>query len=340
MTKNFIAKWLVFVATLVLGGMLFFYLVAQQGLEGVFQSVYNFGFLPFVGFVILSLLNFIVYSWRWQIILNNQLPKELRLPLHKIFMDRIAGYAVSYLTPAAQVGGEPVRIAMVNSDGVPLRQATSSVLLDITFELTAYVAFIMAGVILALLQGFGDNDSLIIIFIGIGVGLILLVGIFAALASGKDMMYKTFLFFRLDRIKRMKKFGNGIQGTERMMTEFLHGKPSLILLVSGLSFFVISFRVLEAYYIAHFLGFDLNFAQSFLIATLPGIALLLPVPGGLGVFEGGFAALFAILAIPLHAVSFALIIRARDVIFIFVGAIQILSKGREFIERKVFKGLK
>lgn len=340
MTKQFFWKIILFILTLVAGTVLFIYLIWKQGLDGVLESVSSFGFLAFLGFVGLSLLNFVLYSWRWQIILNEQLPKEKHLPLHKIFMNRLAGFSVSYLTPAAQVGGEPVRIAMLNADGVPLKQATSSVLLDITFELTAYIAFIMAGVILALVEGFADNSSLWIIFVGIGIALVGLIAIFAALASGKDMMHRTFHFFRLNKIKRLHKFDRGLRDTERMMTKFLHGKPSLILLVSVLSFSVIAFRVIEAYYIAHFLGFDLNFAQSFLIATLPGVALLLPVPGGLGVFEGGFAALFAILVIPLNAVAFALVIRARDVVFILFGGIHILRKGKTFIGDKIFKGAK
>lgn len=337
MTRQYLIKGLLFLLTLALGIALFFYLVLRQGFEGVVESLNSFGFLAFLGFVILSILNFILYSWRWQIILNNQLPKEKHLSLYRIFLNRLAGFSVSYLTPAAQVGGEPVRIAMLTANGVPIKTATSSVLLDITFELTAYIAFIMAGVVLALVGGFADNSSLWIIFVGIGIALLGLIAIFVALASGKDMMHRTFHFFRLNKVKRLHKIGHGLRDTERMMTKFLHGKPSLILSVSFLSFIVIAFRILEVYYIAHFLGFDLNFAQSFLIATLPGVALLLPIPAGLGVFEGGFAALFAILVIPLNAVAFALVIRARDLIFIFFGALQILGKGKEFIQKKIFK---
>jgi len=97
--------------------------------------------------------------------------------------------------------------------------------------------------------------------------------------------------------------------------------------IAFLAVTVISFRVVEVFYLAHFFDIQLNFAQAFLISTLPGIALLLPVPAGLGVFEGGFASVFVLLGVPLSAVAFALVIRLRDFAFIGFGLIHLLRQG-------------
>ena len=128
-------------------------------------------------------------------------------------------------------------------------------------------------------------------------------------------------------MKRLDGLTSWFIETEQMMHTFVKGRSRLLLGVSLLAFVVIAFRVVEAFYIAFFFGITLSFAQAFLIATLPGIALLLPVPAGVGVFEGGFATVFGVLGVPLAAVAFALIIRLRDSIFITIGSIHAVRQG-------------
>ncbi|MFH1712042.1 MAG: lysylphosphatidylglycerol synthase transmembrane domain-containing protein [Patescibacteria group bacterium] len=338
MTKKTLIRGLLFLLSLALGIGVFAYFVYQEGFFEIIESLQSFGVLAFIGFITISLLNFVFYSWRWQIIINNHLPKKERVPLARMYLHRLGGYAVSYLTPAAQVGGEPVRIALLSSEGVSLKAATSSVILDIAFELSAYIVFIIAGVLLAILQGFGDGESMIIIVVGLSVTLAILILFFVLLAYGKGFFVHLFRFTRFNRIKKLQKFEKGIIQTEQLMTDFLAKKKQLLFIIAALSMTVISFRVVEVFYIASFFGVELNFAQAFLTSTLPGIALLMPVPAGLGLFEGGFSAVFSILNVPLNAVAFALIIRLRDVVFIFFGLLHILSRGRKFVESKVLKG--
>lgn len=339
MFKSTVIRWILFALTFGGGAAVFAYFVYQEGLSNILASVGTFGLIPFCGFVVLSLLNFILYSWRWQVIINEHLPKEKRAPLHRMYMHRMGGYAVSYLTPAAQVGGEPVRIALLASDGVSGKDATSSVVLDVAFELSAYILFIIAGVVLALLEGLGDGQSFLIIAIGLGLTLAVLMLFFLSIANGKGFFVHLFRITQLHRWKRLHAFERNIVHTEELMSTFLRGRTSLLTLVATLSLAVIFFRVVEVLYLSYFFGVDLNFGQAFLVSTLPGIALLLPVPAGLGVFEGSFSALFGLLAIPLNAVAFALIIRSRDVIFIVLGVLHILSRGKAFVERKLVRAM-
>ncbi|MFH1767466.1 MAG: lysylphosphatidylglycerol synthase transmembrane domain-containing protein [Patescibacteria group bacterium] len=325
------------ILTFLIGLAVLIFLIWQEGPESVENNIVAFGLLPIIGFVCISLANFTLYSLRWQIILNSHLPKEKHIPLHKMYMHRLAGFAMSYLTPAAQVGGEPVRIAMVSTEGVSIRAATSSVVLDIAFELSAYIVFILAGVLLAIWEGLGDSNSFLIIGAGLLILLISLVSFFAAMAYGKGFFSNIFSLLGLRRFKRLQSIDRGIRDSEHLMAEFLAGKPKRLIVVSLLSLAVISFRIIEVFYIAYFFGVNLDFGSAFLVGTLPGIALLLPVPAGLGIFEGGFSAVFSLLGIPLSAVAFALIIRIRDAIFISLGVMFILSKGRAFVERRILK---
>jgi uncharacterized protein (TIRG00374 family) len=334
MGKRRIFKWILFILSAVLGVGLFVGLFIKQDPAEILNSLLTFGWLPFIGFIGISLLNFTFYAWRWQLIINAHLKKGQKISLWQVYKHRMGGYAISYLTPAAQVGGEPVRIALLATEkGMTGKVATSSALLDISFELVAYVVFIIAGVALAFFEGLGDGNSFTIIGIGLGVLLIFLFSFFGALRSGRGFFVHIFRATRLNKIKRLKSWEKNIVDTENMMTTFLSKNPRLIGGVVTLSFLMISFRVIEAFYIAFFLGVAINFGQAFLMSTLPGIALLLPVPGGLGVFEGSYAGIFGILAIPLNAVAFALVIRARDLIFILLGLGHIFSYGRKFLHK-------
>ena len=244
-----------------------------------------------------------------------------------MYRHRMAGFAASYLTPAAQVGGEPIRIGMLISDGIGSKKATSAVMLDITVELMAYIAFIIAGVALAVITDLGSENTLIAIGAGLIFMLIILSGFLFGVAKGDGWFSKIFHGLRLNRFKSMKKVESWIKDTEAMMGVFLHSRKTFLLLVAFLSVTVISFRVVEVFYLAHFFEVQLSFAQAFLISTLPGIALLLPVPAGLGVFEGGFTSVFLLLGVPLSAVAFALVIRLRDFAFIGLGLTHLLRQG-------------
>lgn len=321
------------IASLIFGVVLFGVLFAGEGLPLIVESIYTFGFLAFLGFIFLSLMNFLLYTWRWQLILHTIVEKHERISFSRIFLDRMAGFAVSYLTPAAQVGGEPARIAALHADGIPLKPATSSVALDVAFELLAYTVFILAGIIFALLEGFGGGNGVIFVFFGLSLFVLFLSLSLILLAFNVPLISFIFPQSFTKRFSRMKKMRDAIRETEHIMAQFLRHAPKQILFIIIISLLNFSLRLVEVFYIAFIFGVSLSFSQAFLVTTLPGIALLLPVPAGLGLFEGGFSAVFSALSIPLSAISFALIIRARDSIFIALGVSHLLLQSKRAIRK-------
>ncbi len=327
MTKKTALNAILFAVSFSIGGAVFAYLLWQEGLSSILSFLQHFGWWSFGGFVVLSIINFSLYSWRWQLIINSHLPSEQKIPLRRVFFHRMAGYAFSYLTPAAQIGGEPVRIGMLMSDGVPGKKATSSVILDIALELIVYLSFIMAGVLLAVYEGVADDGQLGLMAIGLVFGLLIIFGFFLSIARGKYYFWRMFRFFRLHKIKRFQKTETLIKETEDLMTSFLQTDIWRLLLIFILAVVVIGYRVFEVIYIAYFFGVNLTFGQAFLAGTLPGIALIMPVPAGFGIFEGGFSAVFSFLSIPLSAIAFTLIIRLRDAFFVAVGLAHAIKQG-------------
>jgi len=86
-------------------------------------------------------------------------------------------------------------------------------------------------------------------------------------------------------------------------------------------------------FITHFFGVEITIRDAFLMSTLPGVALMLPIPAGLGVFEGSNAAMFALLGIQINPVAYTMVIRARDFLFIALGTFHAVRSGEKLVNR-------
>lgn len=320
-------KW-IGILFLTLGGLyLLIATIAKQDIGLLLEELQFFGLFAFFGFVSISLLNFGLYVLRWKLIADH-MHNKVRVPFWLMYMHRMAGYCFSYITPSAQAGGEPVRMALLVKDGVKTERATASVTLDIAFELTFLAGFIFLGFALSLLQGVTDFSTNYISFLFI----ILFFGFFLLLWFFAWRGYRPFSALQ-KRQRKNHPWSNVLRflsGTESTIIEFFQAQRRVTVWVMLLSVLTMLFRVLEVYFIAWGFGHTgLQFSQAFLAATLPGIALLVPIPAGIGVFEGSMDFIFAALSIPLNALAFIAIIRARDLIFVLIGFVHtaIVTRG-------------
>jgi uncharacterized protein (TIRG00374 family) len=83
------------------------------------------------------------FSWRWW--------AALRALGHSVSTVRLVGYrlaafAVSYLTPGPQFGGEPLQVYLLSRrEELPASTAVASVVVDKTLELIANFTFLVVG---------------------------------------------------------------------------------------------------------------------------------------------------------------------------------------------------
>lgn len=327
-----ITRTLFLIGGLLIGGSLFAFLVYKTGPDKVLEGLVAFGLLPLLGFISISLLNFCLYTLRWKIILDQMLAPKDRLPFYRLFLHRMSGFAAGYLTPAAQVAGEPIRVAMLHADKVPLREATSSVVLDLAFEITTFVFYVAMGLGFAFMSGVGGSgSSLLWPAIFICALLLVLLGFFITTIRGSGFFHRVLSITKLNKFKPVAKLEVWLKETETLMSKFFDGKVSMIVFVVLLSLVLTAFKAVEAIFIAHYLGVDIQVTDAFLMSTLPGVALLLPVPAGLGVYEGSNAAMFALLGLNLNAIAYTIVIRLRDFLFIAIGVVHAISSGEKII---------
>lgn len=83
-------------------------------------------------------------SWKYILI---DLPEATSLT--RLFWLRLGGEALNQLTPTASLGGEPFKAARLRADGVPLDQATASVVIHKGILVLSLVLYIILGLTLA-----------------------------------------------------------------------------------------------------------------------------------------------------------------------------------------------
>lgn len=327
-----------FLLFLVIGIILFLSVLFSTGMDEIGKTLSQFSLMHFIIFVFLSLLNFCLFTLRWDIILK-QHSKDHKIPFYRLFLHRMSGYAVSYLTPVSTSGGEPVKVFFLQDEGISTRSAISSVVIDKVFEYTALILFIFSGVVVTMLEGslFSGKAELMLIGFLVFFGA-LIFWFYYSTIKNIGFFSSILRFLRLNKLNFIKKHEEGIAKMEKQMAEFYTGNVYKFIFLLFLSFATVSFMVLEHFLVALFMGVNLTFMQSFLSATLPGISYIMPVPGALGMLEGSHAGIFAILGVSINVFVFVLIIRIRDLVFILIGLVHASKHGIQMIYRSVYGG--
>lgn len=332
--KSTVIKGSVFLATLLVGVAIFVWILFKTGPAETLATLQGFGFLPFVGFVVISLTNFALLSWRWKLILDHHSTPSEHLSLWTIARHRMSGFAMSYLTPSAQVGGEPLRIALLHQSGIPLRPASSSVILDVAFEIAGFITYITFGLILSLFLHLLPPDAKWTI----GIGLFIVGGLLIAFFLStflKGGFFSTMLRWFIPRRRQTTSPTlKALLDVETLMGTFLRTNPLLSLGVFLISCITVAFRAVEIIYLGFFFGVSVSLLHAILLSTLPGLALLVPIPSALGVLEGSTAGVIALIGVPLNAIALVLIIRLRDVLFILLGVVHLGGSLQTWLRKK------
>lgn len=269
------------------------------------------------GLVLLTL------SGRWWLILRAQGHPIAYLTLAGY---RLAAFGISYFTPGPQFGGEPMQVYLVQRrHQVAHSTAISAVTLDKSLELLSNFAFLMGGIICILLwrvfPGIVGGQAIILplVLLALPLGFLLAiwggrhpvsgllkagVGLFSRLKPSGDLPW----------LAGYQKIYRTIRDSEEEATHFCHSSPWYLVLAMLISF-VSWVAILGEYWLMlRVLGLNLTPIQAISTLTAARIAILLPLPGGLGTLEASqVLALGALGLNPAAGISLSLLIRVRDV---------------------------
>ena len=293
---------------------LFVYLIVKTGPREILRALGRLSLAEIAVLMGLRFLYWFIRAVNWRALLVSSGEK---VPFGEILGARIAGYAVSYLTPAGNIGGETVRIFCL--DSVERNKVLATVVVDKTVEFLAGLSTIALAVVFLITEFALPSRQKIELFAAIA-GLMLVL-IFLVLKQkqglftwGLDTLRKIKI-----RIPFLENRRHKILETDAHIAEFYGRNKVLFLALFGSYFLQAWLWAAEIYLTFRFLGAETpSFFKCFLIVTLGSFYSFLPVPGSVGVYELTYVSLFALLHIEMSA-GMAVILIRRFVGMIWAG---------------------
>lgn len=298
--------------------------LAQLPLADITNSIGSLSTLQWIFWLGLNALIIFVLGLRWQLLTH-----ALATPVNllKLLLIRQAGQTVSFITPGPQFGGEPLQIYWLYKYGLPLRKAFLSLGLDRFLELWINFSVLLLAVLL-LVAGVGHNDgnSAITDWRTALLPLLIFLGLLFALAW---LLVKQpqWINNRLERVaerwqhnhrlssinQHWQSLGNDLRTALR--TQKIHFLLAILLSVLGWVGLLG-----ELYLILHFVGIEASLYSFLIILVAIRMALLLPMPGGVGTLEASVLWSFHTLGLPASAaLGLIALMRVRDAIVLVIG---------------------
>lgn len=301
-------------------------LVARQGFAVVGAALATAGW----GIGVVALFHLVPMTadaLAWRVLLD---PAE-RPSMVRLLRARWIGESINSLLPAAQVGGDLVRARLAILDGVDGPRAGASVVLDLTLSILTQVAFTWIGIAL-LVRATGGGGAALEIALGSGLFGLLIVGFVIAQRSG--------LFLTIARwLERMLGSRRGLVGSAAALDAevvALYRRPGRLVASAAWALVAWFVGAGEIWLALRFLGQPVGPGEALLVESLSqairGAAF--PVPGALGVQEGGFLVLGGILGLsPEVSLAVSLVRRGREILLGLPGLLAWqLVEGRRLKE--------
>ncbi len=285
---------------------------------------------------------FVFFGIRWWLLLC---ALDQRVPFGRLLLYRLTSFAISYFTPGPHFGGEPYQVyATTQWHNVPVGTAIAAVALDKLLEMLVNFALLTAGVVLLLGTRLGLAKGL---EIQLTVSAVLLMAIPVALMIAQWRGYRplTWLVLHIWRRRKLPAWYLPLRQSEEQASYIWREHPRIVALALAATLVSLAGMILEFWLLASVLKLPLPFLDVLSAFVVVRIAILLPMPAGLGALEAGLAMAMVSLGLdPSAGVSMALVIRARDIILsvsgLAVGGVHVFERtaaGEESVEHVDYK---
>jgi glycosyltransferase 2 family protein len=311
--------------SLIVGTILFIFALKYTGMDNILTSLKIVNKKAFFFYLLISISIFFGFVFRWYLIIKCH---NYNISLFKLFNYRVAGFAISYLTPSARVGGEPIRTYFLVKNKIPFEKAMSSVVIDKSLELTANAVMTVIGAIIFAFFVVLSNKIKWLIMIIVLISIFGIWLFYSRLFKGKGIFTSIFKILRLTKLTFIKENFYKIREAELEMTRFFLNHKKVFIASTFISFFLWLLSILEFKLLLQAFGFDATNLQVFLVLVAVGLAYLVPIPTALGVLESVQVSLFSIFGKGAqYGIAVSIVTRVRDLMWTFYGLTYIYLKG-------------
>ena len=307
----FLTAWLV-------GCSLVFFTIRELPLAGMLERLGEISPLRLVGLLAINSLILFFSVKRWQILAQ---VFDIQLPLAHLFKVRQAGNTISFVTPGPQFGGEPLQLYWLSqSHEIPMDISLAILGADRFMEIFINLSILLLSVIFIFYTDIEVNLSKTFLFIFLTVSILtMLLVLFLRQPEWLENIFKS-LFSRFTHtVSNSNESQNASSGWGRLLKKIEKNKSKVILaatitLLGWIALLLELFMMMEA------LGISPNFYEVIFVMLGIRIALLMPIPGGVGTIEASLFWSFEILGLTLAGAGGLIALsRLRDVIVLFIG---------------------
>jgi uncharacterized protein (TIRG00374 family) len=306
--------------------LLFVLVLRTVSLAEIWPVLRQLGWQHLALLLLANVLVLLLMNGRWWLILRRQ---GYPIPYLTLTAYRLAGAGLSYFTPGPQFGGEPLQVFLIERNHqAPRATAVAVVALDKILELIVNFTFLVSGGILIwqshLLGNIAVWPTAFIPLLLLSLPLAFLLSIWF---GWQPLTYLSQNIARLlsqqisfHRLNIIHKLQQGIQASEQQLTQFCRAYPRTLAYAFLTSLLAWIGLMAEFWLMLSLLGIEVTFVQMVVTLTAARIAILLPLPGGLGTLEVSQVLVLTTFGFsPATALTFSLLIRARDVLLAVLG---------------------
>jgi len=337
-------KFIILIVSFALGLMLLGSVFSYVDIKQIPKIIMSFNVWKFLLYLLLPLCAFSIGTFRWSTILKAYGFKVKFLTLLRYLL---TGFGFSYLTPANEAGGAPLRAYMLKNQKIPFDKGLVTVLVDDFMIIFMELVLAGIGVIFFIIHIGGLSHKLswlmglvALFFIG------LLVAAYVRLMKGKPIFSPLLNLFGVKRFKKIQETQKKIVEFESSFISFFNEKKKALEKIFIITLFDNFVSVVETGVLLHLLGLFNGWGNVFLIRMIINVTGLLPVPARLGVTDWSSAGFFATTDSGKAAgVVFSLIFRAKNLVFAFLGVgffcyewirnLRITQKLTDFVKEKM-----
>lgn len=319
-------NWLT--GTFLIGGLIALYFILKEhGIKEIFYTYKNFDPLILLFYVFSVIAIFMLLNWRWDVVLKS---RNISIPFRKLFIYRIIGMSINFLTPGPRVGGEATQSSMLTKHDVNFTEGLTTVMIDKIIDITTSgILFLIGITLVGLKYSFTGSFGWILLVLGM-IFVVLVVLFYYRMLTSKHFFLRLFHILRLDKVKSKTiiKIERKIEEMELIMIEFYKNNKKAFIKTLGISVLSWIAMFFEYKFAAQLLGFNIGIIEIFFIVSFVGMAMLFPIPMAIGVLEAGQISAFALLGLPASAgVALAFLVRAKDIIMALIGMVLLALYG-------------
>ena len=312
------------------GGLaLFAYLISRIGVAALIADAASTGWM-FVPILLLYGLVYACNAGAWMLIVAEE---PQRPSFWRLYMVTASGFALNFVTPVLNVGGEPFKIAAV-APWLTTRRAAGSVVIH---NVLRTLSFLLSW-LTALLLGFVllPPDTVVRLALGVAALVLALLTTLLFLVHRRGVLER--LLDGLHRVPLVRRLARVLEPRRELLVQmddhiaqFYRRHPGRFARALALEYLSRCLYMGEYYLIALSIGLPIGYLEAYFIGGMVSLIqnVLFVVPFEVGTKEASLYLLFQLLGLdPRLGVYTAIVTRLRDLAWIAFGLLLVWGAGR------------